>query len=208
MLRIFYLILCSLHLLVLVFFSEIFALRLLSKILPIVLLIFALVQEKRTKTKLGIWIGIGLVFSLIGDTILALPDRVFVLGLASFLITQICYTFAFSLHSSLHLWRLLPFLVFGILYYAWLLGGIPASMQIPVAFYVLAICTMGWRSAAREVSKKKWILSLSGASIFIVSDALIALGQFTSIKIPFHGIAIMGTYYLAQYLIFESTKEE
>ncbi|TGK01883.1 lysoplasmalogenase [Leptospira langatensis] len=201
-------ILALFHLVVVAYWPDVFLLRLFSKIAPIVLLIVSSVWEEKWKTRAGIWLVIGLVFSLIGDTFLALPDNYFVLGLGSFLIAQVSYAICFSIGNPVHLIRLFPFLIFGAGYYSWLLPGIGAALQIPVAVYVTAICIMGWRSTAREVSPRDRILGILGALSFILSDSLIALGQFTSVRLPLHGVWIMGTYYLAQVLIYLSQEEE
>lgn len=41
----------------------------------------------------------------------------------------------------------------------------------------------------------------TGGAIFLVSDALIALGQFTSVDLPAHGFMVMLTYIVGQSLI-------
>ncbi|EMP82216.1 YhhN-like domain protein, partial [Leptospira santarosai str. CBC1531] len=46
-----------------------------------------------------------------------------------------------------------------------------------------------------------------GSILFIVSDSLIATNKFTTIPIPWIGVWIMSTYYAAQFLIYESMKE-
>ncbi|TGK03953.1 lysoplasmalogenase [Leptospira semungkisensis] len=196
------------HLVAIAYWPDIFLLRLFSKIAPIVFLLASSVWEGRWKTSAGLWLGIGLVFSLGGDTILAFPDRYFVFGLGSFLIAQVSYSVSFSLGNPVHFLRVIPFLIFGAGYYYWLLPGIAGALQIPVAVYVTAICVMGWRSTAREVSPRDRILGILGALSFILSDSLIALGQFTPNKLPLHGVWIMGTYYVAQMLIYLSQEEE
>ncbi|TGL58801.1 lysoplasmalogenase [Leptospira sarikeiensis] len=201
-------ILAIVHLGVLVFGSEIFLLKLFSKIIPILYLIALSVGEGKWKTKAGIWLGIGLVFSLGGDTILAFPAEYFVFGLGSFLIAQVAYSVSFSVGNPVHFLRLIPYILFGAAYYYWLLPGIGGALKIPVAVYVSAICVMGWRSAAREVSSRDRWLGIFGALSFIISDSIIALGQFTTIKLPLHGVWVMATYYLAQFLIYLSQEEE
>ncbi|MFB5651323.1 lysoplasmalogenase [Leptospira wolffii] len=196
------------HLVVLYLWPDVFLLRLLSKIAPIVYLIFGSVWDGKWKNNVGIWFGIGLIFSLGGDTILAFPAEYFVFGLGSFLVAQVAYSVSFSIGNPVHFLRLLPYAIFGAAYYSWILPGISTGLIVPVGVYVSAICVMGWRSASREVSGRDLILGIAGAFSFIVSDSLIALGQFTAYKLPLHGIWIMGTYYLAQFLIYLSQEEE
>ena len=72
-----------------------------SKILPILLLIFTLGKSWTNLAKKGKLILIALVFSLFGDSFLALPGSgYFVPGLGSFLIAQLIYAYAFSLGWS------------------------------------------------------------------------------------------------------------
>ncbi len=196
------------HLVVLFLWPDVFLLKLLSKIAPILLLIASSISDGKWKNSAGVWLGIGLVFSLGGDTILAFPQEYFVFGLGSFLVAQAAYSVSFSLGNPIHFVRLIPYVIFGVAYFVWILPGIGTALQIPVAVYVGAICTMGWRSAAREVSGRDLFLGIAGAFSFILSDSLIALGQFTPYKLPFHSILIMGTYYLAQFLIYLSHEEE
>ncbi|WP_367899324.1 lysoplasmalogenase [Leptospira sp. WS58.C1] len=201
-------VLALIHLGVLFLGADIFPLRLISKIVPILYLIALSVGEGKWKTRAGIWFGIGLVFSLGGDSILAFPDKYFVFGLGSFLIAQVAYSVSFSWGNPVHFLRLIPYVVFGASYFYWLLPGIAPALTIPVAVYVSAICVMGWRSAAREVSSRDRWLGILGAISFIISDSIIALGQFTPNKLPFHGVWVMSTYYLAQFLIYLSQEEE
>lgn len=196
------------HLVVLYFWPDVFLLRLFSKIAPIVYLLLSSIWDAKWKNKIGIWLGIGLVFSLGGDIILAFPKEYFVFGLASFLVAQIAYSVSFSIGNPIHILRLLPYAIFGAAYFYWISPGIGSALLVPVAVYVSAICVMGWRSSAREVAGRDLVLGIAGALSFIVSDSLIALGQFTEYKLPLHGILIMGTYYLAQILIYLSQEEE
>ncbi|WP_010568482.1 lysoplasmalogenase [Leptospira broomii] len=209
MLYIVYPLLCLLHLVVVNVWPEVFLLRLGSKVLPILLLLWDFTRDRRWQTRAtGIWIGFGLVFSFFGDAILTFPAEYFVFGLGSFLIAQLSYSWGFSRGNPVQIVRLIPFVIVGGGFYYWLLPGIPIAMSLPVLLYVAAICTMGWRASSRECEKSDLWLGISGAVIFIFSDMLIALSHFTSIRFPAHGSWIMGTYYLAQFLIFVSTEEE
>lgn len=208
MIYIVYPILCLFHLFVASQWPDLFLLHLGSKVLPILVLIWDFSADARWQGRSGMWIGFGLVFSAIGDAILVFPPEYFVFGLGSFLLAQLSYAWGFSVGNPVQLIRLLPFLAFGGGFCYWLFPSVPETLRIPVAIYILAIVAMGWRAASRACEKFDLWLGIAGAVFFILSDSLIALGRFAEIRLPSHGAWIMGTYYLAQFLIYVSTEEE
>ncbi|WP_308418074.1 lysoplasmalogenase [Leptospira borgpetersenii] len=129
------------HLLVLYFVPDEVVFKLGSKILPILILIFLYFFRGNWKDKAGRFIFAGLIFSLFGDSFLALPGNYFVFGLGSFLMAQILYSIGFSIGNPVHLIRSIPFFAFGIFFYAWIFSGIEVSLYVPVAVYIVAICT-------------------------------------------------------------------
>ncbi|MBM9500663.1 lysoplasmalogenase [Leptospira sp. 201903071] len=195
------------HLLALYFAPGEIALKIGTKVIPILILLLFSFLEGNWKDRSGKYIFIGLIFSLFGDTFLALPGNYFVFGLGSFLVAQILYSVGFSAGNPVHLVRLIPYALFGISFYIWILPGMGASLYIPVAVYVSAICVMGWRAASRECPRPEYWKSFFGSLIFISSDSLIAMGKFLSLPIPWIGVWIMITYYAAQFLIYESVEE-
>ncbi|EMY78569.1 YhhN-like protein [Leptospira weilii serovar Ranarum str. ICFT] len=195
------------HMLVLYLIPDNVAFKLGSKILPILVLIFFSFREGNWKGRSGKFIFLGLIFSLFGDMFLGLPGNYFVFGLGSFLVAQILYSIGFSIGNPVHIVRSIPYFVYGISFYGWIFSGLGASLYIPVGIYMIAICMMGWRAASRECSKPEFWKSFAGASLFILSDTLIATRKFTAIPIPWIGVWIMSTYYAAQFLIYESVEE-
>ncbi len=117
------------------------------------------------------------------------------------------YSVGFSVGNPVHIIRAVPYLVFGITFYIWILPGIGTALYVPVGVYMIAICVMGWRSVTRECSKSEFWNSLAGSLLFILSDSLIATRKFTTVPIPWIGVWIMSTYYAAQFLIYESVEE-
>jgi uncharacterized membrane protein YhhN len=121
----------------------------------------------------------GLVVSLVADIVIEFS---FLGGLVAFLAAHVCYVVAFSTGSPG--WRplyALPFLAWGAGVFAFLWPRLGA-MKLPVAVYVVVICTMMWRAAARlgaspAASFSEWS-ALAGAVIFAASDTLIALDRF------------------------------
>ncbi|TGK14866.1 lysoplasmalogenase [Leptospira barantonii] len=183
------------------------ALKLATKVIPILILIFFSFFEGKWKDRAGKYIFAGLIFSLFGDTFLGLPGNYFVFGLGSFLVAQILYSIGFSVGNPVNIVRLIPYFVFGISFYTWILPGIGSSLYVPVACYVSAICVMGWRAASRECPRPEFWKSFAGSSLFILSDSFIAMGKFAALPIPLLGLWIMSTYYAAQFLIYESVEE-
>jgi uncharacterized membrane protein YhhN len=153
----------------------------------------------------------GAFFAFLGDVFLMLKGaNLFLPGLGSFLIMQWFYIVLFSkdiqkpivtLHTLVHL---LPFLLFTAILLWFLYPGVSHNpvLTTAITIYAGSIATMGWMSALRHKNANypSFLYVLSGALLFIVSDALIAIGKFIS-PIPHSALLIMSTYALAQYLI-------
>lgn len=160
-----------------------------------------------------VWFGLGLVFSLAGDTFLLWMKRFFVPGLAAFLLAHVCYTVGLNLDPiQMQLWVLvLAVLVtgVGILCYRTIHRGLVrnpenARLRLPVLAYCVMISLMllsawvclfrvGWTAPAG------WMVAI-GASLFILSDFLLAYGMF--VRAIRHGdLLVMMTYHLAQEAI-------
>ena len=117
---------------------------------------------------LGVWVlgaprsayrnrvAAGLMLSLAGDVLI---EASFVAGLAAFLLAHVAYIAAFLADTKRpRLLRALPIAAYGAGMTAFLwprLGG----MRAPVAIYVIAICTMVWRAAARVGGATGGVLS-------------------------------------------------
>lgn len=158
---------------------------------------------------------LGLVFSVGGDTLLMLVEHgpklevFFLLGLGSFLIAQLCYTYALCTYKALKqgiVYRKPWLIVFFFGYLVWILStlwtGIPAPMRLPVGVYATAIVAMAISAAnlyGRTVPNSFWGF-FAGVLLFVLSDTLIALNKFGE---PIAGarFAIMFTYLTAQFLI-------
>jgi alkenylglycerophosphocholine hydrolase len=150
--------------------------ELVAKPLPVVVLAWGVWSGGRSPLRYGI--AIGLLASAIGDLLLGLD--LFLPGLLAFLSAHLCYLVAFvSDTRAPALGRALPFAVWGLLLLGLLwpsLGG----LALPVAFYVLAICAMMWRAAARvgRISGRSAGAGLVGAVSFGISDSLVAWDRF------------------------------
>jgi len=145
----------------------------------------------------------GLAFSLAGDVFLMLPSDRFLSGLASFFVAHVLYIGAFSQATGfqLSLPALLPFAVGS----GWVLRRLwphLGSLRAPVVLYVGVITAMGWQALAQWLALGTTfsLCALLGAALFTISDSALALDRFRGgfARAP---LAVLGTYYPAQWLI-------
>lgn len=152
---------------------------------------------------------VGLVFSLIGDVFLIVPQTYFVFGLVSFLFAHIFYATAFfrAGEGKFNFASLAAFLI-GAIILALNYAGVPDALKIPVIVYAAAISLMLCFALNFYLTKKtpEGLFALTGAFLFVVSDSLLAFNKFTyeffSAK-----IFILATYFTAQWLIARSTEK-
>jgi uncharacterized membrane protein YhhN len=179
-------------------------LSLLAKPLPVLCLLLWVLQG--ASGPYARFVALGLALSLVADILIEVS---FLAGLATFLLAHVAYIVAFCADNPG--WRpllALPFLAWGagVLAYLWPRLG---QMRPPVVAYVLVICTMMWRAAARIDGGPATLFAegaaLVGAVIFAASDTLIALDRFHS---PIRGVRypIILLYWLGQWGIALSTR--
>lgn len=145
----------------------------------------------------------GLILSLVGDVFLMLPGHHFVAGLISFLLGHVAYIAAFRIGVGLGarpillLLFLIPALV--LLRLLWPHLG---RLRNPVLVYVAVLVAMAWQAAARaaDLGTPAALSAASGAILFVVSDATLALNRFRRPFRAAQGI-VMSTYVVAQALI-------
>ena len=158
------------------------------------------------------WYLLALFFSFLGDVFLLDKNGYFLLGIGSFLITQIL--FIKLIISQLEKVRihhfiitLLPFVV----YFTVLISIIQENLtefMIPVVIYGITISFFGMVSLLNyfiDKSKRSLVL-LIGVVLFIASDSMIALNKFHEPRI-LYPVAIMITYIVAQYFIYRFMRE-
>ena len=150
---------------------------------------------------------VGLIFCLIGDVCLALPqEKAFMGGLVAFLIGHIFYIFSFSSLTQVNLWISAGFFVLvglSALIFLWLRPHLK-SMLIPVLLYILVITVMA--SGAWAVFLKSPFhvfgrrLLLAGSLCFYVSDIFVARDKF--IKEEYRNRLLgLPLYYAGQFLL-------
>jgi len=175
-------------------------------ILSLITLYYSTVIERNN------WYLLALFFSLLGDVFLLDKNGYFLLGIGSFLITQIL--FIKLIISQLEKVRihhfiitLLPFVV----YFTVLISIIQENLtefMIPVVIYGITISFFGMVSLLNyfiDKSKRSLVL-LIGAVLFIASDSMIALNKFHEPRI-LYPVAIMITYIVAQYFIYRFMRD-
>ncbi len=186
--------------------------ELISKPLALVLLIVFFWQTLGWQGG-RLWFGVGLVFSLAGDIFLMWMKRFFVPGLASFLLAHVCYIIALNQDAiQFQAWVLvLAAMVTGVGFtcYRIIRRGMvknpeSARLRLPVLAYCLMISLMllsAWVCLFREgwSTPAGW-MAAAGASLFILSDFMLAYGLFVK-PIQRGDLLVMVTYHLGQAAI-------
>jgi len=177
-----------------------------KSILSLLFVITALFQPRPAPTYFY-YLFVGLVFCLVGDVCLALPQRkAFMGGLVAFLIGHVLYIFSFSSLSPISNWfspGLLIIVGISTLIFFWLRPHLK-SMLIPVLIYILVITIMAigalavfWKSSF-QVSGRTLILV--GALCFYVSDIFVARHRF--IKEEYRNRLLgLPLYYTGQFML-------
>jgi len=144
------------------------------------------------------WLVVALVFCLFGDVFLMLPGNLFVPGLASFAVAQVMFAVGFAVGETSGVrWLVAAVIAVPVasLLARRFVGAIRRSghteLVVPVSVYVMVITTM----AVAAVASGSWV-SVAGAAIFLLSDALIAETRFVKAR-PWQPVGIMVTYHLA-----------
>ncbi len=153
------------------------------------------------------YLFVGLIFCLIGDVCLALPQKkAFMGGLVAFLVGHVLYIFSFSSLIPISYWISTGlFIVFGAsaLTFFWLHPHLK-SMLIPVLIYILVVTIMVtgawavfWKSSF-QISGRALILT--GSLCFYLSDLFVARHRF--IKEEYRNRLLgLPLYYTGQFML-------
>ena len=149
-------------------------------------------------------IVVGLLFSVMGDTLLMLPKDLFLWGLVAFLTAHVCYVAAFTADCRLAA-SIGPFLfwaAFGVVMLCVLWPNVAGGLRIPVAAYTTLIMLMAAQACARAITVKtrSAVVLAIGAVLFVVSDSLLALNRF-GYSMPASRVLILVPYFSAQWTI-------
>ncbi|MEB2780301.1 lysoplasmalogenase [Algoriphagus sp. C2-6-M1] len=188
-------------------------LRLFSKPLIILGLIgyFYHITRPISTTLLAKSVLAALIFSLIGD-ILLLWDHLFIYGIGAFLLAHVCYIIGFKVaqkapESILNVNFIKTFFINLPIYFMaafafYMINPNLGALKIPVIIYIIAIVSMVTTARERygKCNAASFWQVFIGASLFFVSDGMIALDKFYQ-AIPDGSVMIMGTYAIAQLMI-------
>lgn len=143
---------------------------------------------------------VGLALSLVGDVALLGPERVFLVGLGSFLLAHLAYVAAF-VRAGVTGWGWLGLAVVAVgvaVLGRRVVSGARAhdvALAVPVAGYVAVISAMVVVAVGTGVP-----LAALGALLFYGSDSVLGWDRFVA-PLPHGRLATMVTYHLGQGLI-------
>lgn len=181
------------------------AFYLLKPLTTISILAYLIIFKNPSTKKYVSRIGLALFFCLVGDVFL-LFEAYFAYGLASFLIGHMFFLFAFIGLQGLQ--RAPTIITLLVLIAAALFLLISPKLELlfyPVLIYLIVIVLMSWQGWALSLStqlKNIRFLGL-GVSLFLFSDALIAIDKFY-VTFSFVQPIILFSYWAAIYLIAQS----
>ena len=154
-------------------------------------------------TTYGIFVLAALLLSWVGDALLlSSAERVFLGGLAAFLLAHVAYSVAFwvsGLPGLVFPLALLCFGVVGVLVLRWLWPHLTAGDRPPVVAYIVVIVVMC--AAATDFSRAAGsLVPAVGAACFMASDVAVARDRFVvqSVANRLWGLPL---YYFAQLLL-------
>ncbi len=146
----------------------------------------------------------GLLFSMVGDILLASGGARFAAGLGAFLIAHLFYAGAFlTQHGVGGPWWVAALAVaYAALMLALLWRFVPTPLRVPVSLYIAAILVMAWLAAGwwLEGGGRHAAFAALGALSFVASDSTLAWDRFRR-RFRLAPLAVMVTYYMAQALL-------
>ncbi len=168
----------------------------------VLIILYAARALESLEDRRGLLVLLGLLFSLLGDSLLMFPKR-FLLGLVSFLLTHLAYTAAFytGFTSSGLMFLVLPLAIYGLIVLGLLWRDL-AALKLPVIVYMLAILFMAYQAGERYLALRDIasLLAFVGTLVFAMSDSLLAFDKFKrSFKLA--QPLVLSSYYVAQWLI-------
>jgi uncharacterized membrane protein YhhN len=153
------------------------------------------------------YLSAGLIFCLIGDACLALPQKkAFMAGLVVFWVGHVLYIFSFSSLTQIDHWIspwLFVIICMSALIFLWLRPHLK-SMLVPVLFYILVITVMVsgawavfWKSSFQTSAR---VFILLGSLCFYFSDVFVARNKF--IKEEYRNRLVgLPLYYAGQFML-------
>lgn len=159
---------------------------------------------------LMLWFGIGILFSLLGDVLLMISlDRMFILGLVTFLFAHIAYLIGFQNElMRITAWSFVLILILSgsaVRVMRRIVSAIRAKGQSRLAYPVIlysTVITVMLYAAMTTLSNSEWKANASlfvsmGAFLFYLSDLILAWNKFVS-PIKNGRILNIAAYHLGQ----------
>lgn len=175
----------------------------LTKPLCLILLMLASIMNREKLSQFFPTFFLALFFSLLGDIFLMLPGDVFIPGLLAFLTAHVFFIVCFFGLDKEE--PAVINLVFLIGYAALVVPRVLAasgSLKVPVFAYMLCLLAMAQVASSRASSRKRGSgMLVWGAWLFVLSDSLLGWDKFVG-TIPFRDVLVLGSYFLAQLLLF------
>ena len=160
-----------------------------------------------------LWFGIGLIFALVGDTLLMIKGKGFLFGMAAFMVTQIAYIIGFNqeilrMNPATYATAMIVFSLWMLVFTTLRSGALQSQeyrkMEVPLIAYNLLILAMvisalmtHFRTGWQPISAG--LVSI-GAAMFLFSDALLAFDRFIR-PLPTARLWKRVTYQLGQLAI-------
>ncbi len=151
-----------------------------------------------------------LLFGAIGDILLMIGGfGPFLAGMAAFLIGHLFYLSVLpapwkvkGISGKVASLIFLAALLIGVLLLADLFP-VEGVMAVAVKVYACAFAFLIHSSVVAAIDRKRplYLLTALGFIIFAFSDSFVAIGAFTDLDIPHHGLIVMSTYILAQMIV-------
>lgn len=180
--------------------------KVLLKILASTAFMALALQLDATASAYGQLILVGLGLGWVGDVLLlSQKSRLFLLGLASFLLAHVAYAMAFASLPIASTALAVAFAVMGCLgiaVIAWLWRYLKAFYSVAVVAYVIAIVAMCALAIAVSAASGAWPLA-AAAVMFAISDIAVARNRFVA---PGASNKLWGLplYYVAQIILASS----
>jgi uncharacterized membrane protein YhhN len=176
----------------------------LAKPMALMLLMFVAWLPNGLADKPQTWLVRALGLSWVGDVLLLYPG-LFLPGLVAFLAAHVCYFKLLAMDAPMLPSKraVVRCVLAGALMYAVLFfNGLPKDMRLPVALCVVVIALMAAQAWGRSfhLNDKGSVLTAVGATVFMLSDSLLAVDTFIN-PLPYAGLWVLSSYYLAQGLM-------
>jgi uncharacterized membrane protein YhhN len=178
-----------------------------SKLLASTAFLAVAIFSGAIKSRYGRLLFVGLVLSWFGDAfLLGTTEKMFLFGLATFLLAHVAYVIAFAARGMNIRWATgaaIPVALVSIGAMVWLTPWISAEMLVPVRVYTLVISLMVITAFGTKGNGGPTLIPI-GALLFYCSDLSVAVNQFMQPAFP-HYVWGLPFYYTGQIMLALST---